>query len=128
MRNGYETIRSFRPHTFISRACNPLYRKMPPHVHWMTNGDYEIIRYLAGHERDDFRAAPMGVATNIAKSASYVRRRMRGLATVGLLEHVENAEGKPGYYRLTDLGYRFLANDLSDDEREEIVEADPDIE
>jgi hypothetical protein len=122
------SIKDSRPRTFIFRAYNPLYREMPPYVQWMTDGDYEIIRYLAGHTRDDFRAAPMGVATNIDKSASYVRRRMRGLATVGLLENVENAEGKPGYYRLSDLGYRFLADDLSDDEREHIEEADPDTE
>lgn len=109
-------------------GLQPLCLRMPPHVRWMTQTDYEIVAYLGGHERDDFRAAPTGVATNIDKSLSYVGRRMRGLAAVGLLENVENIEGHLGYYRLTDLGYRFLAGDLTNDELEEIVEADPDIE
>lgn len=94
----------------------------------MTQTDYDILAYLGGHEKEDFRAAPTGVATNIDKSLSYVGRRVRGLATVSLLENVENIEGNRGYYRLTDLGYRFLADDLTADERDELKQADPHAE
>lgn len=60
------------------------------------------------------------VQGRIDKSHDTIARRMRRLATVGLLENTDDSRG---YYRLTDLGQRYLCGDLTDTEEKALRRA-----
>lgn len=94
---------------------------MRPRISWTTRGDHTILDYLAGHDRDEFMQPPMVVAMNIDMSESHVRRRLVAMADAGLLDRVG---GEKGYYQLSELGWRYLANELTESEFEELEEAD----
>lgn len=95
---------------------------MRPLIQWMSQTDNAILDFLAGHEEEDFRAPPMVIATNLGKSRTNTGERARGLAEVGLLKQVE---GSKGYYQLTDAGWRYLANELTESEVEQIEQGNP---
>ncbi|MEY7848470.1 ArsR family transcriptional regulator [Natrarchaeobius sp. A-rgal3] len=63
------------------------------------------------------------IAANIETSSGHVRRRVRTLAAADLLERTDDTAG---YYRITDLGRRYLRGELTEDERETLREYDPD--
>ena len=95
---------------------------MRPLIRWMNKTDNAILDFLDGHEADDFRAPPMTIAVNIGQSRTYVGQRARGLADVGLVVQVE---GSKGYYQLTDLGRRYLVNELTESEGEQLEQGNP---
>jgi hypothetical protein len=95
---------------------------MRPLIRWMNKTDNAILDFLDGHEAGDFRAPPMTIAVNIGQSRTYVGQRARGLADVGLLVQVE---GSKGYYQLSDLGRRYLANELNEPEGEQLEQGNP---
>lgn len=94
---------------------------MRPRIAWMTRGDNEILDFLAGHEIDEFMQPPTAVAENIDMSKSHVQRRLQAMTDAGLLDRVG---GEKGYYQLSELGWRYLANELTESEFETLEEAD----
>lgn len=98
---------------------------MRPLPEWMTRSDIAILRFLAGHEIGPFEVPPLAIARNADISESHTRSRVRDLDRGGLIERVE---GVRGYYQITDLGERFVSNDLSDDERQQLDALDIDSE
>jgi predicted transcriptional regulator len=90
---------------------------MRPLPEWMTRSDIAILRFLAGHEIGPFEVPPLAIARNTGTSESHTRARVRDLHRSGLIDRVE---GVRGYYQITDLGERFVSNDLSDDERQQL--------
>jgi DNA-binding transcriptional ArsR family regulator len=50
------------------------------------------------------------------KSHSTIQRRMRLLADVGLIRRLDDH----AFYEITDMGLRYLNEDLTDDEREQL--------
>lgn len=56
----------------------------------------------------------------IDKQQNTVSRHMTKLADAGLLSKVDK---KRGYYGISDLGIRYIENDISEEEREEIRDA-----
>ncbi|AQL41629.1 hypothetical protein BV210_02370 [Halorientalis sp. IM1011] len=95
---------------------------MRARVVWITIGDVDILEFLDGHELDEFEAQPSHIAKNTTKAASTVRDRIRVLRVAGLVERTDDR----GYYRISDLGRRYLSDDLTEDELEELEDFDPD--
>ena len=81
---------------------------MRPRVDWMTQADERILEFLL---EKDFIASPSVIAANIDYTPEYISRRCRKLADAKLLQRVDASN-----YRLTDLGGRYLAGDVSADE------------
>lgn len=90
---------------------------MQPLPHWASKSDIKILSYLGGHTTDDFESPPKTIARNADISESHTRKRVLILKKSGLIECAPDARG---YYRLTDVGQRFLDEDLTTDERAEI--------
>lgn len=63
------------------------------------------------------------ITANIGGSARHVRRRIRVLSNAGLVERVDE---KKGHYMLSDIGKRWLSNDLTTDEENQLEVFDPD--
>lgn len=84
----------------------------------MTTSDNVILEFLSEH---DIAVPPMVLAWNI-NNISYptVQRRLPKLETAGLVTRLDDPEG---YRRITDLGERYLAGELSDREIERIEDA-----
>ena len=95
---------------------------MRARVVWTTIGDVDILEFLDGHELDEFEATPAQIATNTTNAASTVRDRILVLRDAGLVERTDER----GYYRISDLGRRYLSNDLTDGELDELENFDPD--
>lgn len=96
---------------------------MRPRVPWMTEIDDVILDYLydigTKHEHQVVQP-PKTVWWNLVeelemidRSPTTVRRRMQKLTEEGLLEQIE---AKGTYYRLTDLGVRYVEGDVTLDE------------
>lgn len=96
---------------------------MQPHVVWLTLTDLDILRFLHGHEIDEFHVPPTVIAVNINRNRSTVSRRINVLSEADL---VAKTDADRGYYGITDLGRRYLDEDLSEDELEELRSFDPD--
>lgn len=86
-------------------------------VSWITGADRFVLQFLAGHEEPGFHAPPTVIASNIGYSSTHVRTRIGALANVGLVERVDEDRG---YYAISELGERYLARELSDDEVDRI--------
>lgn len=95
---------------------------MRPLPHWLTKSDVVILSYLDGHTIDDFESPPKTIARNGDISESHTRKRVLILKRSGLIELAPDTRG---YYRLTDMGRRFLDDDLTTNERAEIEAFDP---
>ncbi|MWV40942.1 transcriptional regulator [Natrialba sp. INN-245] len=96
---------------------------MRARIRWLTRVDMAILEYLDGHKLSTFEQPPSAIAANIETSSGHVRRRVRTLAAANLLERTDDTAG---YYRITDLGRRYLRGELTEDERETLREFDPD--
>lgn len=98
---------------------------MRPRVWWMNELDESILEFLSEINADDqVSLPPTPVWYNIAeerdltdKETNTFSRRMNNLAAAGLLEKVDENRG---YYTITDIGERFLTNDLTDQEHRDL--------
>jgi len=81
--------------------------------------DVAILRFLNGHRFEHFEAPQKVVAKHIGSTTSTVNRRCQRLVAAGLIEETEE-ESSSGYHAITDLGKRFLRQDLDGEEVEAI--------
>lgn len=96
---------------------------MRARIPWVRISDMDILEFLDGHELEDFVAPPSVIAANMSVSESNAQQRVRILAASGLIERTDDDRG---YYAITDLGRRYLADDITDEERQELEAFDPD--
>lgn len=87
---------------------------MRPRISWMTRGDDYILQFFV---EANIAASPNVIGYNIDYSRQYVARRCSTLTTGGLLERVDEEKAM---YRITDLGRKYIRDDLSEDEIERI--------
>jgi predicted transcriptional regulator len=83
---------------------------MVQRVSWMSPIDYFILEFYEDH---DIEASPKVVAENINYDRQYTGKRLKTLASEGLLVQKEN-----GLYCLTDRGRGFIAGDLDAEDLE----------
>lgn len=94
---------------------------MPTRIPWMTGVDRLILEWLG---ETDIIITPKLLYENLERDLSdpelpsepHLARRVRYLEDVGILEMPRR-----GKYMLSDLGRRFLADELSEDEREYLI-------
>lgn len=94
---------------------------MRPRIAWIRISDLDILEFLDGHDLENFHAPPTTIALNMDIAEGTVWSRVRVLNAAGLIEKTDETRG---YYRLTSMGDRFLADDLTDDEREHLENFD----
>lgn len=94
---------------------------MRPLITWMSPADNAILDFLSGHQIENFCAPPKVVAVNTEVSASHVRKRVLKLYKADLLKKLNSPQG---YYRVTDLGKRYLAGELAAEEGERLERFD----
>ena len=91
---------------------------MRPRVPWMNETDDAILEYFAELEQSGFSPwePPTAVWVNLVhnletldRTKPTVSRRMKKLASMGLLEKVDESRG---YYRITELGLQYVQGDL----------------
>ena len=82
-------------------------REMVERISWFSPVDYEIFLFFENH---DILVSPKVLAENIDYDRQYVYKRLRVLTGAGLLESSD------GIYELTDLGRKFLAGELNEDD------------
>ncbi|WP_336024549.1 MarR family transcriptional regulator [Halobellus salinisoli] len=82
-------------------------REMVERISWFSPVDYEIFLFLETH---DILVSPKILAENIGYDRQYVYKRLRVLTEAELLE------SNDGIYELTDLGRKFLAGDVDEDD------------
>lgn len=96
-------------------------------VYWMTGLDESILEFYEELGGDPPIALPptavwwnlvedRGVSESVQSTFS---RRMTKLTDAGLLDQVDE---KRGYYKITDLGIRYLEEDLTDEEHQHLRE------
>ena len=91
---------------------------MLPLPEWMTRSDLIILNFLDGHrEVEDLAVPPMVLSRNTSIAKSTARGRLGELTDGGLTEKMNDTGG---YYHLTDLGRRFLHEELTGEERDMI--------
>ena len=84
----------------------------------MAKADDYILELLA---TAGIAANPATISYNIDYDRSYVSSRCRELDQAGLLDREDEARAM---YRITDLGERYLNDDLTDQERERLDDLD----
>ena len=90
---------------------------MLPQIEWMASADVPILLYLSEH-RWRIVAPPATVSVNTGLSNTHANRRLKILNDAGLVETVDEKVGKQGYYRITDLGERFIMGQVDAEELE----------
>lgn len=90
---------------------------MRPRIAWIRISDVDILDFLNEHTIEDFEAPPTAIAINMELAEGTVWNRVRVLNDAGLIERTDE---KRGYYRITAMGRRYLADELTDDEREHL--------
>ncbi|AUX10691.1 hypothetical protein AArcSl_3084 [Halalkaliarchaeum desulfuricum] len=70
----------------------------------MTQGDDRILETL---ESSDLVLTPAVIAFNTDYSRNYVNKRIRKLRQAELVERIDD-----GYYKITDLGRRYLSGEV----------------
>ncbi len=80
---------------------------MRQRAEWMKPADDAILEYI----RDAGEVPPVVIGRNIDIHSKYAGERCRELAEHGLLDRADD-----GYYSLTDLGERYLDEDLREGE------------
>jgi DNA-binding PadR family transcriptional regulator len=83
--------------------------------------DTDILRFLGGHKFEHFEAGPTLISDHIGANPSTVYRRLERLRAVDLVEE-STTHKDAGRHRITDLGLQYLAEDLSDEEVEQLQE------
>lgn len=94
---------------------------------WMTRVDHHLLDWLSEYNiiftpRVLYANIDRELADHEAPSYSQVKRRIRFLTDEANL--LERYQGERGNYVLSDLGERFIQDDLTDDERERLAELD----
>jgi hypothetical protein len=98
-------------------------------IPWMSGVDHLILDWL---EENDVVVKPSILAVNLSRdlpedevpSTSQVRRRMKYLEReAGLLEQYGDVRGQ---YILSEKGWRFIEDNMSQEEREELAKLEPD--
>lgn len=84
--------------------------------------DLDILEFLNGHALEDFQNPPTAIAMNMAVTEGTVWQRVRVLSAAGLIERTDDDRG---YYTITNVGRRYLAGELSDDELQRLKDFDP---
>jgi len=92
---------------------------------WLTSVDADILEWLESHDavytpRSLYYSLERA-SENAVPSYSQVSRRVRTLTDAGLLERYDDTRGQ---YCLSDLGRRYLDDDLEAEEWEEIASFD----
>lgn len=85
---------------------------MLPTTSWFHSADRSILRFYSGHEDGAFYCPPGAVAKSIGISEGHARRRTKTLTEAGLLEN------EKVYYRITDLGMRYVEGEMDEEELE----------
>lgn len=102
----------------VTKSGEPDTRPMLPLPDWMTRSDLIIMSFLDGHEEvEDLAVPPMVLSRNTTIAKSTARGRLGELNDAGLVEKMEDTGG---YYQLTELGRRFLHEELTDEEQDMI--------
>jgi len=89
-------------------------RVMRDRVLGMQQTDIHILEHLHNEGREIIDR-PSDVAVNIGFAVGSVRQRMPVLRRVGLIQHYDADRGQ---YEITDLGRRYLAGELTNEEIE----------
>ena len=97
-------------------------KEMRPLPEWMGKSDLVILSFLDDHAIGDFENPPLAIARNTGVSESHTRTRVRVLENSGLLHRATDARG---FYRLSDVGRRFLDDELTGEERDRLEAFDP---
>lgn len=84
--------------------------------------DHDILDFLNAHELDEFQVGPTAIAVNVGLAEGTVWNRVRVLNAAGLIERTDEDRG---YYRITNLGKRYLTDDLLDEEYQQLENFDP---
>ena len=93
---------------------------MRARISWMTNNDDPILEFL--HERN-LALPPRVIEHNLSTREginipySTINHRLKLLLDAGFVEK-EYEQG--GFYSITDLGRRYLAGELTEEEREQL--------
>ncbi len=95
---------------------------MRARIAWLRMSDLDILEFLDGHSLADYEAPPTAIAVNMDLAEGTVWNRVRVLRAAGLIERTDETRG---YYKITSLGQRYLAGELTDDERQQLEEFDP---
>lgn len=95
---------------------------MRPRIAWIRISDLSILEFLNGHELEEYEAPPTAIAVNMDLAEGTVWNRVRVLSTAGLIDRTDEDRG---YYRITSMGERFLAGDLTNDERQQLEDFTP---
>jgi predicted transcriptional regulator len=94
--------------------------EMRPPPDWMMTADLYILDFF---DQVGISLSPLVLAYELDYTRQYVSKRCRTLTDVGLLT-LPRGEDSYGLYELTDLGHRFLNDELTDEEREHVNEYD----
>ncbi len=95
---------------------------MRARIAWLRMSDLDILEFLNGHSLADYEAPPTAIAVNMDLAEGTVWNRVRVLRAAGLIDRTDDDRG---YYRITGLGERYLAGELTDDEREQLEAFNP---
>lgn len=91
---------------------------MRPPVSWITQSDDRILEFY--HETG-ISAPPSVVAFNLDLSDTHAKRRISKLSRAGLLKKVSE---KKGYYRIRQLGQKYIDGEVSGDKLEGLAPDD----
>lgn len=90
---------------------------MRPRIAWVRISDVDILDFLNEHAIEGFEAPPMAIAINMDLAEGTVWNRVRVLNAAGLIDRTDEDRG---YYKITPMGQRYLADELTDDEHQQL--------
>jgi len=93
---------------------------MRPRVRGMRGSDRHILGYLYNGDQQELVATPAVIAANIDFADATVRERVSTLRDAGLIDYYDEDRAM---YQLGELGRKYMEDDLSDEEIEQL-EAD----
>jgi len=89
---------------------------MLPQISWMVAADSLILWFLSTGSRWRIVVNPSTLAINCGLSQTHANRRIKLLEDAGMIEQVDDR----GYYRIDDLGERFILGDCTKEELEKL--------
>ena len=95
---------------------------MRARIAWLRMSDLDILEFLDGHSLENYEVPPTAIVVNMDLAEGTVWNRVRVLNAAGLIDRTDDDRG---YYRITATGKRYLAGDLTDDERQQLEDFDP---
>ena len=84
--------------------------------------DLNIFEFLDEHSLEGFEAPPTTIAVNMNQAEGTIWQRVRVLHAAGLIDRTDEQRG---YYTITEMGQRYLADELDDDEHQHLQTFDP---